>query len=870
MAKKITFLGIETSCDETAAAVIRENDKGTADILSNIVSSQIEEHKRFGGVVPELAARAHLENIEYIIDTALKESKISLKDLDGVADPDEYTMFTLNKSGSLPTANYTGSISDDANKGQDPPGKVSIYVKGEDIGGNPINGGSPGFDNDLVTYVSMDAKSPGIRNFYIEDSDRNRLRNPGEGAPFYQGPWNMTMYAGKQYHLIVEATDENGWKDIDYFQIDLGNDMVLKYYPRNETAWTDSNDIEIIEAGNGSDGPQVLRMDGGRLVDPFEENFYLDLPIRMKWDIMGISDGTINPQLRIKDQSGDPTVMSETGGRHKQRWVYSDGIQLDFRNGITPTFTDMNEPYTQDLNLGFVFPGDTIQMEGQYAYVDGINNGVYVLPEGELTVEITRQEAMMNTDRGYFAYPAGGADGSKTDGPTLHTINGGAFVINITAPTITNEYTYTFRLVNLPDGAVDSSSVICDGSISNGCGSFKIKVDAIQPKVEDDEWEASSGTNGEVFGSTMPSSALHCVDVKSVIEENAALISGEVNLFWSFYINAETNKTWPVYDQKFGLEPQNTPLNLKIEGGDYTVSADCVDLWPDPVDPSQQQLTGVSVILWIEGRDSAGWDIKAGGPFVGLDGVEGVSGIYSNNPIHNSEYYLVYEEASFQVMDVRLTPKSPEVGDTPELEITLKNDGTKDGNITIEIQSVKEGGFPTTELVFTTDTIEMGTTEIIIVDELEVFGTPTSGMYFIIRDSDSNMPLWNGSEYAKTFNVAKASDDDGFLSGLGMLIVIGLSALILILLLAVVILSRRSSSDGTYEYEYQYEDEVNNSMANLPRSGPPSAGPPPASVDPTMAAAMAEFPQWDQATIQGYFDQGWDIESLRDWVNNNQ
>ena len=85
MAKKITFLGIETSCDETAAAVIRENDKGTADILSNIVSSQIEEHKKFGGVVPELAARAHLENIEYIIDTALKESNISIDEIDGIA-----------------------------------------------------------------------------------------------------------------------------------------------------------------------------------------------------------------------------------------------------------------------------------------------------------------------------------------------------------------------------------------------------------------------------------------------------------------------------------------------------------------------------------------------------------------------------------------------------------------------------------------------------------------------------------------------------------------------------------------------------------------------------------------------------------------
>ncbi len=85
MTKKIIFLGIETSCDETAASVIKENDKGTADILSNIVSSQISEHKKFGGVVPELAARAHLENIEYIIQTALEKSKVSLKEIDGIA-----------------------------------------------------------------------------------------------------------------------------------------------------------------------------------------------------------------------------------------------------------------------------------------------------------------------------------------------------------------------------------------------------------------------------------------------------------------------------------------------------------------------------------------------------------------------------------------------------------------------------------------------------------------------------------------------------------------------------------------------------------------------------------------------------------------
>ena len=85
MKKEIIFLGIETSCDETAAAVIKENNNGTADILSNVVSSQIEEHEKYGGVVPELAARSHLENIDFIINKALRDSKLTLKEIDGVA-----------------------------------------------------------------------------------------------------------------------------------------------------------------------------------------------------------------------------------------------------------------------------------------------------------------------------------------------------------------------------------------------------------------------------------------------------------------------------------------------------------------------------------------------------------------------------------------------------------------------------------------------------------------------------------------------------------------------------------------------------------------------------------------------------------------
>jgi len=85
MKKKLTFLGIETSCDETAASVVQENGDGTAKVLSNVVSSQIKEHKKFGGVVPEIAARAHVENIDFIIQEALNKSRKKIKDLDGVA-----------------------------------------------------------------------------------------------------------------------------------------------------------------------------------------------------------------------------------------------------------------------------------------------------------------------------------------------------------------------------------------------------------------------------------------------------------------------------------------------------------------------------------------------------------------------------------------------------------------------------------------------------------------------------------------------------------------------------------------------------------------------------------------------------------------
>lgn len=78
MSKELLTLGIETSCDETSAAVVRGGRK----VLSNIISSQIEIHKAFGGVVPEIASRHHLDNINPVLAAALDEAGVTLADID--------------------------------------------------------------------------------------------------------------------------------------------------------------------------------------------------------------------------------------------------------------------------------------------------------------------------------------------------------------------------------------------------------------------------------------------------------------------------------------------------------------------------------------------------------------------------------------------------------------------------------------------------------------------------------------------------------------------------------------------------------------------------------------------------------------------
>ncbi len=75
------LLSIESSCDETAAAVVEDGRR----VLSSVVASQVEEHKKYGGVVPEIASRRHCENINGVVEKALSDANVSLDDIDGIA-----------------------------------------------------------------------------------------------------------------------------------------------------------------------------------------------------------------------------------------------------------------------------------------------------------------------------------------------------------------------------------------------------------------------------------------------------------------------------------------------------------------------------------------------------------------------------------------------------------------------------------------------------------------------------------------------------------------------------------------------------------------------------------------------------------------
>lgn len=85
MTQTLTFLGLESSCDDTAAAILRQTDGTAPEILASVVYGQTDLHAAFGGVVPEIAARAHAEKLDICVEEALRAAGLALGDLDGIA-----------------------------------------------------------------------------------------------------------------------------------------------------------------------------------------------------------------------------------------------------------------------------------------------------------------------------------------------------------------------------------------------------------------------------------------------------------------------------------------------------------------------------------------------------------------------------------------------------------------------------------------------------------------------------------------------------------------------------------------------------------------------------------------------------------------
>ena len=784
----------------------------------------------------------------------------------GIAEASEYIQIQAQSNGGIPNATYSGSYNDYANSGLR--GQVSLWIECYDLAGNSIDGGGPGLDNDIITYINMNLDYPSIKNLFIEDSAEERfIANLPVNPPQGVGSWNQTMFAGNEYHLIIEAEDQNGWRDIDYVMVELAPDenafdSKVWFFPGNNTAWTSSPFITIPSNQDGSTKAKIRNEDGNVLIDPFESEFYIDLPIILDW---GMPFGEKNtPLFEIKDIDNS-AINSEASFR--QSWFYSDDIQLDIRGDlvndlmISPIFYDLDEPYSRDIRTGSVYPGDSVSFTGQFVFTEGVIGNVFINPEIEMVLEITRQSVEADFEKGY----------SKLDGEvTTHNFTGGKFNITLNAPGSVNEFDYSFRLINLPTGAQDLTDSKCTGIVFYGCGSFTLKVDGTPPKVVQNSWTAERGemldTDPDRFlGSEMPTSTYHCVDVEVIIEEQGSLAEGDVKVKWKFYKDAANALTWDPYKEAFGLNEQSHVLNLTTTGqGSIIAYGDCIDLWPDNVvkpEVTSDDITGdVKLVMWIDAVDGSGSQVLFGGQ---PSQESGALGIISSDIKHASSYDFIFEKAQFEVRNLRLIPESPEVGDSVTVEIEVLNVGSLAGSANLSIRSVTNNGIPVLEGTVVSEEIQIDNSMWVSI-KLEEFRDATTGMYYLVDDNDCTdddcTPLYNGNSRGDTFNVKVAGDSES--GGSTLLIVVILLGVIAILGIVVVVISRRDNSSSDY-FDDEYDGEDDKAYAELPgQSAAPAA-----YISPEMVEAMQRFPQWSQEDIQGYFDQGWDINSLQEWID---
>mgnify|MGYP004382751097 CR=1 FL=1 len=776
---------------------------------------------------------------------------------DREAQLNEYSQVELVRETATDTSYYTINlpcecISDYANNGISPPQMVSVFVSGGDIGGNQINGGGPGINGDLVTYIAMDSATPGIDAFRISDSNGNSLTNE-----------NRSIYAGNVYHLLVDGKDLNGWRDIEVISINMNpqfssqNDSLvydpqahteLFYSPQNDTAWTDSNWLEIIDDyENTGVKPRMLSREGNVLISPFEQQFTLDVPIRMKWSIPNsFVGGVITPDVYISDK--DEKYSTISANDPTQRWMYASGIELDMTTFTVEDTSGFSSDGVGTESGGYVAPGDILVIDGRYVFSAGMNSFIFVSPEIPMTLQVTRIPA----------YPNGNADLGYNPAQTVTTeypFENGTFQLIEPAAYSTNEYTYTMQLLGLPEGAIDYTPA--------PSREFVVKVDGTPPNAVSNSWELSNADSGETLDGGISTSIMDCLSAEILIDERQQMNTDSVHLNWMFYKTQEQGGfefNWTEYVSAFEDSQgwESVPMALQSDQGRIRATATCFNLW-DNVQPIPDDMENVIVKFWLTGYDTAGQTISGSGAFgEALDGGAG-------------EYELTYESSNFEINRVDLSVDNPMAEKPFDILIDFENVGNKEGQFEIQIVISISGEFqsPVTK---TSDVCNAKSDCGLWRIEVDPFPEAATNVSILIKV--------DGEEIASipAFNVAKYSDEK---SQGGSMLLIGIIGVVLVLVVAVVVVLlvlNKTVEDDELEY-IEEEDFLPAAQPVTPaRSrGPPGArgrgppgssrGPPGASVTKSpMEIAKEKFPFWDEATIQGYFDQGWNVDQLEEWL----
>ena len=724
--------------------------------------------------------------------------------------------------------------------------RTSLFVVGTDTGGNAINGGAAGFMNDLITYIGLDSRAPGVYSLHVSDAYGNPLTE-----------FNKSMYAGNVYHLLVDGKDDNGWRDLDYIKIDLNpyvtNDMVLWFSPRNGTAWTDSLWVDILNVTADGVGTRLTKADGTVLIDPFETEFLLDMPIRLHWSVPTVA-GVVDPDVYMKDLDPDNQESKLSASRYKQRWIYSSGMKFDLASfSLEDTSGFITSPIgAQDG--GYTRPGDLLMLRGSYLFRDALEAGIDVKPQIPMTLVVTRTPI----------YPGGESSlGYVASSPQTeeYQFENGSFELLISAALATNEYRYVFSLADLPEGAMDSSPEVDR--------TFYAKVDDDSPSVIWGSWKMRSGITGELIEELLPSSTIGCVNIEFTVDELQKLNSDSMSVNWMFF---QDNFNWTSYRTTFP-EPWQTRAAI-IDLTSNKVSVQCMDLWEGHTLP--RELDGVDIRFWVTGEDSAGNKVN---PVTG--GTFGVA-------LEGGQYDLVFKQAEFRIDRVDLSTGKPEAQSRFDILLQVTNVGTEAGQLSLEVFIVINGS---QQGNFTHDcgiTWQPNMQDLCRVP-VDPFPQPLNGVVFAIYDSDGNLLA-----ESEQFHVRAAGSSGA--GGMDLWVIGGIAGGVLILIALVVVvlmvLGRRREDDDDFFLEdedylppgeavepigrgppgYQggeavgYED-VRSTPPGFGGGGPPGSGPPRQSLE--MQQALDEFSFWDEATIQVYFDQGWDINQLRDWVREN-